>query len=65
MIFALGIFSFLMTEMTSKFFEDKIILELSREEVAIKEVPFPAITICPQIFEKTSFDALFIPSDGR
>ena len=65
MAVALGVFCFLMSEMTSKFIEDKIILELSREEFPIKDVPFPAITMCPQVFEKSSGQSSFAPSDEK
>jgi Amiloride-sensitive sodium channel len=43
-------FSYLIFETTTKFLEGKIILELSREELHISGVPFPAVTVCPQVF---------------
>jgi Amiloride-sensitive sodium channel len=42
-------FVFMTVKVTSKFLEGKIVLELSRNEVSIKDIPFPAVTICPQI----------------
>lgn len=50
----------------SDFFSDKIILELSNEGVSIETIPFPAITICPQIFHDNAVtEQPFMPSDER
>jgi Amiloride-sensitive sodium channel len=57
-----------MVETTLKFLEDKIVIELSREEVPISSIPFPAVTICPEVEldEKfQSFNNVADPSDDK
>lgn len=69
MCLAFGAFCHLLVETTEKFLSDKIILQLSKDEVSIKDIPFPAMTICPQIFEVSSFSKFdrqsFIPSNSK
>lgn len=48
-------FVFMTEKVTSKFLEGKIVLELSRNEVSIKDIPFPAVKICPQIVIEEKF----------
>lgn len=52
MTVGLGIFSYLTFETTSKYFSNKIVLRLSEAEVSISEIPFPAVTMCPQVFDE-------------
>jgi Amiloride-sensitive sodium channel len=52
MLIALTLFGVLMFETTTKFNASKIVLQLSTEEVPVGDIPFPAVTICPQIFYK-------------
>jgi Amiloride-sensitive sodium channel len=67
MLSAFLVFCFLISITTSKFLEDKIVLQLSSDEVSIKDIPFPAVTICPEFSLETQippFDAnSFLPSD--
>jgi Amiloride-sensitive sodium channel len=55
MSLALSIFCFLMFQTTQKFFEDKVVLELSRKPISLEDVFFPTVTLCPQIFHKENF----------
>ena len=50
MVLASVVFGFLIFETTLNFFESKVVLELSRKEIPIEDIPFPAVTICPQLF---------------
>lgn len=52
MLLSLIMFCLLIIKTTSKFIADKIVLELSSDEIPISNIPFPAITMCPQIFQK-------------
>jgi hypothetical protein len=52
MLLALTLFGVLMFETTTKFTASKIVLQLSTEEVPVGDIPFPAVTICPQIFNE-------------
>jgi Amiloride-sensitive sodium channel len=47
-----GMFFYLATETTTKFLSNKIVLRLSEKEVLIRDIPFPAVTMCPQIFNE-------------
>jgi Amiloride-sensitive sodium channel len=55
MLLAFFILCFLTFETTSKFLDEKIVLQLSSREVSISEIPFPAVTICPQFINKNLF----------
>jgi Amiloride-sensitive sodium channel len=48
-IFACSSLGYLLNVTINEFLEGKIILELSRNEVSVADIPFPAVTICPQI----------------
>lgn len=65
--FTLGAFCVLMFKTTSKFHDDKIILDLSSHEVSVGEIPFPAVTVCPQILNARKHlnidKSVFNPSD--
>jgi Amiloride-sensitive sodium channel len=64
MLLALTLFGVLMFKTTSKFNASKIVLQLSTEEVPVGDIPFPAVTICPEIFYKDdlkSFDRTLSP----
>lgn len=50
MLIAFVMFCFLIVETTNKFTADKIVLDISRKEVPIADIPFPAITVCTQSF---------------
>lgn len=69
MAVALSMFCYLMFETTLKFMEDKVVLELSSKEVSISAIPFPAVTICPQMYLKEDFSSFgrkfYNPSDER
>lgn len=52
MLLAFGMFCFLIIETTSKLAADTIVLELSKEEIPINSIHFPAVTICPQMFHE-------------
>lgn len=57
-------FCFLVYKTTSKFMSEKIIIELSKHEHPIEEVPFPAFTICPEVFIAPD-NFTFALSDGK
>jgi Amiloride-sensitive sodium channel len=62
MLLALTLFGVLMLKTTRKFNKNKIVLQLSTEAVRVGDIPFPAVTICPQIFYKDdlkNFDVTF------
>lgn len=42
----------LMFQVTETFVSDNIVIEFSNTELSVGEVPFPAITICPEVFHK-------------
>jgi Amiloride-sensitive sodium channel len=67
MAVASSMFCYLMVETTLKFVEEKIVLELSSEEIPISAIPFPAVTICPQVHhEEDIFGRKFYaPSDEK
>jgi hypothetical protein len=69
MTLAFVMFGYLMFEITVKFLEEKIVLQLSSEEVPIKNIPFPAVTICPEVVLDKSFHGfdrkLYSPSDEK
>jgi Amiloride-sensitive sodium channel len=69
MAVASSMFCYLMLEMTLKFVEDKIVLELSREEISISKIPFPAVTFCPQVYHEKNFTIFgrnfYAPSDEK
>ena len=69
MAVASSMFCYLMVETTLKFVEDKIVLELSSEEVPISSIPFPAVTICPQVYHEEDFSMFgrkfYAPSDEK
>jgi hypothetical protein len=49
MLFVLTTLGFLVFVKTNEYLEQKIVLEPSPMEVSVGSIPFPAITICPQI----------------
>jgi flagellar biosynthesis regulator FlbT len=69
MTLASAMFGYLMLEMTVKFLEEKIVLQLSSEEVPIRNIPFPAVTICPEVVLDENFHSfdrkLYSPSDEK
>lgn len=69
MLLSSGVFCFLIARATAKFNSDEIVMELSRKEVSIRDIPFPAIAMCPQIFRDDhlpGFDQeLYTPSDDK
>jgi Amiloride-sensitive sodium channel len=44
-------FVLLMYETMEKFVSDQIVIKLSENRYSIAEVPFPAVTFCPEIVE--------------
>jgi Amiloride-sensitive sodium channel len=69
MILMFFVFGLLVYETVTKYTSEKVMLELAREETSIREVPFPAVTMCPEVFYR---DALlshgknsYIPVDDR
>lgn len=69
MLLAILIFCLLLVKTTNKFIADKIVLELSKEETSISVVPFPAFTVCPEVFHENylpNFEKEFnVPSDDK
>lgn len=52
------LFFVMIQQTTSKFFSEKIIIELSKVEHSIVDVPFPAVTVCPELLDSPLFDVL-------
>jgi hypothetical protein len=46
---ALSLFTFiaLMSQTTSKFFSNQMVIKLAKRQYPVKDVPFPAVTFCP------------------
>jgi Amiloride-sensitive sodium channel len=67
MFLAFLLFCVLISITTSKFLEGKIVLKLGADEVSVKDIPFPAVTICPEISLKSQIPPFdknrFLPSD--
>jgi Amiloride-sensitive sodium channel len=45
-------FILLMHDTTGRFAADQIVIKLSESQLSIEEVPFPAVTICPEVVEE-------------
>jgi hypothetical protein len=58
MLFAFATLGFLVFVKTNEYLKQKIVLEPSHSEVAVDSIPFPAVTICPQLIE-----AEYLPFD--
>lgn len=43
---------YLMYGLSAKFIADKIVTKLSNYELSVGEVPFPALTICPELINQ-------------
>jgi Amiloride-sensitive sodium channel len=46
-------FCVLMLKTTNKLWSDKIVITTSTEPILIQTIPFPAVTVCPQIVSDT------------
>jgi Amiloride-sensitive sodium channel len=69
MVLSFSIFCFLFFKTTNKFMEDKVIIDLSRVEIPIGDIPFPAVTLCPDVSINEKFKTfdleLFDPEDDK
>lgn len=43
------IFTFLVADITDKFLSDTTLIEVSKKEHFVGEIPFPAVTVCPDV----------------
>jgi Amiloride-sensitive sodium channel len=71
MILATILFYFLIAETTEKFLSDHIVIKLFEKRLAIGEIPFPAVTLCPEVIDlkkilnRSRVDDLLIGSQSK
>ena len=52
-------FILLIRQTTDKFVTDQIVIKLLEKRVSIGEIPFPAVTICPEVLDlNTTFKSI-------
>jgi Amiloride-sensitive sodium channel len=51
LILSSTMFCLLMHETTEKFVSEQIVIRLSENRLSVDEVPFPAVTLCPEVVD--------------
>lgn len=54
-----------MHKATSKFFSDQIIVSVSKQEYLVEDMPFPAVTICPDVIIPENLSLLEIKAHEK
>jgi hypothetical protein len=53
--FSIFLFVSLIYKTTSKFFLDQMVIKLSEKQHSVEDIPFPAVTLCPDVVIPSKF----------